>query len=256
MADDLALATAPVQFRQKRFLPKIESEVRFLVPPSLLTEIVGRQKPSLITQSYLPERLIPSLIDRYQICDLVDYSQEFSIARIRATKASSGGASYELEFKAPKVVQGGRKLSRLILPAPISLCKDEFEDLKRDATEGTIIKHRYTKQGLLGSGSSAVRCYAEIDEFIAGGVPLKRLSRPFVTLDIELPDDNFTSYLVSGEHSFDFLDRCVDMTWVNSEICSPLSNRKVARQGLGNKQMKALSTLDHMLRKLADARDR
>jgi hypothetical protein len=252
-SEDLSSARVPAHLRERIRKPQVESELRFFVPASLLKDIVEGQKPSLITQSYLPAAHIPTLVERYRIDDWVTYTHEFSIARIRSVKSALGETSYELELKAPKLRCGEAKLSRLILPAPIPLSKKEFEDLAQDATGGTIVKRRYTKEGFVGTGRSATRCSAELDEFLAGGVPLRRFKTPFITLDIEIPDDTLASQLISGEHSFPFLDRCIDMNYVNTELCSSLSNRKVARNGLGSKQMKTLKTLERMLQMLAES---
>lgn len=251
-SEDLSAARMPPHPRERTRKPHVENELRFFVPASLLKDIVQDEKPSLITQSYLPAACIPILIERYRIRDWVNYTDEFSTARIRSVKSALGETCYELELKAPKLLCGEAKLSRLILPAPIPLSKKEFEILKKDATSGTIVKRRYIKEGFVGTERSATRCSAEIDEFLAGGIPLKGFKIPFVTLDIEIPDNSLASHLIAGEHSFPFLNRCIDMNYVNTELCSSLSNRKVARNGLGNKQLKTLKTLERMLQMLTE----
>jgi hypothetical protein len=43
------------------------------------------------------------------------------------------------------------------------------------------------------------------------------------------------------------------MNYVNTQLCSPLSNRKVARKGLGSKQLNAIKALNRMVTMLAEA---
>jgi hypothetical protein len=250
---DLNVARAPQHFREKIRKPHVETELRFFVPASLLKSIVGDQKPSLIVQSYLPQACIPELLERYQVHKWVSYADEFSVARIRAIENASGKKSYELEFKAPKMCQRDSKISRNILPTPIALSAKEFKDLERSATDGTLAKRRYVKHGLVGTKGSTTRCSVEIDEFLAGGIPLERFKVPLITLDMELADDTMVGHVISGEHSFSFLDRCIDMNYVNTQLCSPLSNRKVARKGLGSKQLNAIKALNRMVTMLAEA---
>jgi hypothetical protein len=229
---------------------KIESELRFFVPFAIFEKIIEDAQPTHVTQSYLPPALIPKLLRRHRINERVSYSNEFSTARIRASSSSCGGTLYELEFKAPKIRSGEMRISRLVLPAPVILSESEFQELANDATEGTLVKNRYLRTGSIYSNGATIPCVAEIDEFLAGGAPLRRFIKPLVTLDLELPDETLVDQLISGSHSFEFLRYCPDMNYMNTKVSAPLSNRKIALHGLGRRQTQSLRELRRISEKL------
>ncbi len=240
------LLKMPALPREKVVEPAIEAELRYFVPLSLFKEVTEGKKPLLIVQSYLPRTLIPDLLEHYEIHQWVNYADKFDVARIRAVQDPTGTSSYELEFKTPKFSSGNVRSSRHILPHPIPITASDFTTLQEHATDGTLVKRRYTVHGQIGPKKRATPCVAEVDEFIAGGIPHKKFETSFVTVDIELSQQQLIHRLISGQHTFDFLAKCVDMNIVNSKLCSPLSNRKIARNGLGDKQIKALQSLERI----------
>jgi len=228
----------------------IETEMRFFVPAKLFAGIVEGQKPSRIIQSYFPEKLISSLLERFGVHEQVQYAEQFSHARIRSSKSPGNGITYELEFKAPKFPSEEGKLSRLVLPQPIKLSTRQFKLLAREATAGTVMKDRYCLKGSLGTGVLREDCVAEIDRFLAGGTNMRPFSKPLTTIDVELQDESWAREIRAGNHTFDFLETCPQMNALHADVTAPLSNRKLARDGLGSKQHRAIRTLEQLSKRL------
>jgi hypothetical protein len=235
--------------------------MRFFVPAKLLEgpvklfeRIVQGQKPTRIIQSYFPDKLLGSLLKRFGVHEQIQYADQFSHARIRSSELPGKKMTYELEFKAPKVLSAEGKLSRLVLPQPINLSKRQYMELARDATAGTVLKDRYCLKGFLGTGVCREECLAEVDRFLAGGTTIKRFAKPLTTIDVELQDESWAQEVRAGNHTFDFLQMCPQMNALHADISAPLSNRKLARDGLESKQLQAIRILEKLSTRIHSGR--
>lgn len=214
----------------------IETELRFFVPESTFKRIVVGIEPARISQSYLPKSLIPQLCDHFRIKN----GHTFSVARLRHSAFSSLEPSYELELKTPKKIGAiGERISREILQQPVALSQSDFNSLKTLATKGTIVKDRYLLPGTVGVGNNPPSVTAEVDRFIECGKHLGPIQQPFVIVEIELPE-NLINDLLGGRHSFLFLGECPPVNYPEQSQGRALSNRKIAKNGIQAKQLKAL----------------
>ncbi len=230
-----------------------EIEIRYLLPPHLLSSIVGSNQPKGITQHYFPHSDLKSLLKRFSVHALVAGADTFTSARVRKTQNPRGEISYDIEFKGPKEKLYGLRISRAEFG--LSISRSEFKELRAKATAGMVRKLRYEVEGSIQDERNTVPTVAQIDVFKMAGTPPRRLKQEYITVDVELNEERLLAPFWHGHHSFSFLSDCVDMVSNGKKIRRNLSSTEVAHHGLGKKQLAALDKATAILiqRNLAKA---
>ena len=118
--------------------------------------------------------------------------------------------------------------------------------------EGAIRKHRYEIDGSVQHRGKSFPVTAQVDVVTHAGVFLDKVKVDFCTVDIELPKVEFITSLRAGKHSWRFLDKCLDITFNESDASRALSTRKVAKNGFDDERQKALKTLEKQLKKASE----
>ncbi|MEY4669798.1 MAG: hypothetical protein RL518_2497 [Pseudomonadota bacterium] len=167
--------------------------------------------------------------------------EELSIARIRKTREPGQDPKYFIEFKGAKEGDTLFRISRRELSKPIS--EELYKALKHEATAGTIQKRRYCVSGTITVDSRVIPVVAQVDCLEAAGKNLRKVKTDFDTVDIELHDATHIHALRSGEHSFDFLRYCIELSSADTEAVKPLSTRRIAKKGLCDEAIEAIKNL-------------
>lgn len=222
-----------------------EIEMRYLVPPHLLSSIVGSTQPKRITQHYFPQSSLKGLLKRFCVHALVAGADTFTSARVRKTRHPEETVSYDIEFKGPKEKLHGLRISRAEFGLPLT--RSEFKELRGDATAGMVRKLRYEVEGSIRLDRKDVPTIAQIDLFKWAGSPTRPLKQEYITVDIELNEELLVTPFLKGKHTFSFLSECVDMVSSGKKIRRHLSSTEVARHGLGKKQLSALDKAAEIL---------
>ncbi len=215
-----------------------EIEFRYLVPPHLLSSIIGSSDPKSIVQHYFPPSSLKGLLKRFSVHALVAGADSFTSARVRKTLGQRGDVSYDIEFKGPKEKIHDLRISRAELG--ISISPKEFKELRAAATAGMVRKLRYEVEGAVRYERASIPIIAQIDVFKMAGSPSRRLEQEYVTADIELSEARLVLPFCGGNHTFSFLSECIDMNANGKKIRKHLSSSQVAHAGLGKKQLAAL----------------
>ena len=167
--------------------------------------------------------------------------EEFSSARVRRICTPGELPDYYLEFKGSKEGFGDLRISRRELSLCISSA--EYELLKGEATAGTLHKLRYAFPGTITVNGQMVSAVAQVDCLQAAGKKLHNLKDDFSTADIELLDLSHIHAVRAGQHSFTFLEHCIELSAFDKKLWKPLTTRRLAKKGLRDAAMKALKTL-------------
>ncbi len=219
--------------------------MRYLVPPHLLSSIVGSNEPKRITQHYFPQSSLKGLLKRFSVHALVADADSFTSARVRKTQHPRGEVSYDIEFKGPKEKLYGLRIARAEFGLPIT--RSEFKELRAKATAGMVRKLRYEVAGTIRLEGKDVPTIAQVDVFKMAGSPPRRLKQDYVTVDVELSEERLFAPFWNGQHTFSFLSDCVDMVSNGKKIRRHLSSTEVARHGLSKKQLAALDKAGELL---------
>lgn len=216
----------------------IERELKFLLKEDTTAGIDLNSLPAKkLTQHYFPAELTEAMgevaLTLAGISGTLPENFSFSRARIRRVKGPDGSSTFYLQAKGrlPEYDQS----EKVEISVEISL--ELYDKLKQVATAGTIKKTRYYMDGLvfLDDGTE-VPVTAEIDYVrsagSAGGKAIKKSDR-FLTVDLEVPDQETLNQIRKGCSSFDFLKRkaAVNLTDQPEEIKKPLSMTGLAESG-------------------------
>lgn len=220
----------------------IESELKFHVPTAIAQNIISslvqdqKKPPVYIEQHVLNPKRLQSLLRGYAVADAVSNPEVFSSARARRI-VQSGKESFVLEFKSPKQHD---RVSRFEFGVPIDEAR--FKSLTREHSIGCLRKLRHVVPGTVNTPSGNQHVGIELDQVLDAGNPAQPLSEPFFTADIE-GTKPILEAVARGLHSFDWLKKCSVLSFADQGLRKTLSNKKLACQGFGIAQVRAVEAL-------------
>lgn len=231
-----------------------EIEAKFYMPEEVTKKVIKGLPFTMIEQHYFPRDAVNGLLRDFQVADQVPDVADFSSARIRRARAPSGEVSYAIEFKGKKAAFKGSRIFRrefgILIP------KSMYSQLLSSATAGTLRKRRHDVAGEIKHEGVTYRTTAQIDVVLAAGKNLKDVKVHFSTVDIELPRVEFVTSLRAGKHSWQFLHKCFDITFGDSEAARELSTRRIARHGFDTTRLKALKNLQEEAQRTKKTKER
>lgn len=231
-----------------------EIEAKFYVPADVTKKVIKGLPFTVIEQHYFPRKTVKDLLRDFQVAEHVPDVRDFSSARIRRARAPSGEVSYAIEFKGKKAAFEGSRIVRREFG--ISIPKGVYSRLLSSATAGTLRKRRHDIDGEIQHNGTKYRTTAQVDVVLAAGKNLKDVKVHFSTVDIELPRVEFVTSLRAGKHSWQFLHKCFDITFGDSEAARELSTRRIAKHGFDTMRLKALKILEEEAQRAMKTRDR
>jgi CYTH domain-containing protein len=220
-----------------------EIELKFFVPAKTLETLIHGMDFDVLQQHYFSRDEVKRLRLEYALHKDVQDSQDFSVARIRRTKSSTGEISHLLEFK-------GRKEELCRREYGIPLSRKEYKELLERASAGCVEKRRFEIEGSIEHNGSWVKAVAQVDVLLKAGRPPAPLATSLTTIDIELPSVELAEALRSGKHSFRFLERCIDISADETHAGKSLTTRKLAKYGLDKERRDALRELESVAKRL------
>jgi hypothetical protein len=223
-----------------------EIEAKFYIPADVAKKVIKGLPFTMIEQHYFPREAVEELLRDFQVAEQVPDVGDFSSARIRRARAPSGEVSYAIEFKGKKATFEGSRIVRREFG--ISIPRGVYSRLLSSATAGTLRKRRHDIDGEIHHSGTKYRTTAQIDLVLAAGKNLKDVKVHFSTVDIELPRVEFVTSLRAGKHSWQFLHKCLDITFGESDAARELSTRRIAKYGFDAARLKALKTLQEEAR--------
>ena len=235
----------------------LEIEAKFFMPRALAQRLTSGSPFVQIEQRYFPRELVRPLLEKFlmrnrtdlnygdrEIGGTIDHSvfANFSIARIRIIRQPKQKPTYFIEFKGAKEGDEGARISRREISHEISA--KQYAALKDNATAGTLYKRRYAISGTIAVSGEVIPAIAQIDCLQAAGKNLQKVSPAFDTVDIELRDPSHVHALRAGEHSFTFLQKCIELSSCNETLAKHLTTRRLAKKGIHPEAVKAIKKLE------------
>lgn len=243
-----------------------EIEAKFFIPQDVVRKLIKGRPFSQIEQRYFRSSditpLLRALVRGKRLCDgavgavassEIQSPEHFSSARIRRTRHPGARPEYQIEFKGSKEGEPTARISRREIS--FSITSAEYKALKEVATAGAVRKRRYSIPGTIQVNNKAIPVTAQVDCLLAAGKKLSRVEAQFDTVDIELHDTSHIHALRAGKHSFEFLQRCIELSALDKELIKPLTTRRIAKAGLEDNALKALKKLGAIVQQINKRRD-
>jgi hypothetical protein len=222
---------------ERRLQPELEIELRFLVPGDVALEARKNLEPVVIEQHILARSQVHKLIERFGVDREVDNPAVFTSARARRIVTLSDEL-FLVEFKSKKWSYVSRFEHSVVID------QSTFKKLSLKHSCGSLLKLRYTRHACVHTPDGAGRAIVTLDEYLAAGNPREYyLKEPIFSADVELSDISLVPYLRAGRPPFPWLSRCLELSSADPSIRKPLSNRSLAKNGLGPEQRWSIAQL-------------
>jgi len=238
----------PANFRSTSPLVVVERERHYFIVSSVLRElgVMDQAQHARISQSYLPKLVGREILlaNLHREAPAIDPSSKVLQARVRKTESFDGETSYEYTVK----LRNGSHSVTEKDEVSFQISRQEYEQLRANASKGTIIKDRFTLylDSLIGSDQETLALEIDLPLVREIGTRIENLSiLGYAMIDIEVSDRSQMELLKQGKHELSLLHCCVDISKDTDrhKLREPLSWKTLARQGVSDQVLRSVLEL-------------
>jgi hypothetical protein len=233
----------PALSKKRAPLAPVETELKYFVPAELGEGMRKGRERLLIDQHILAKSVVPKLLERLGVSTNVSNCADLTTARVRRCVASNGSQSFSIEFKSSRFSD----VSRYEFSLPIGQAL--YNKLSEEFSRGAVRKLRYIIPGFVTVDGHPEKVKLQLDEVVAAGRRLKALKDSFFTADLEVSGERAIADVRKGRHNLNLLSGCIELNCQRPALSKSISSRTLAREGFGEKQLKAVAKLTEQLQR-------